>query len=98
MKAAMIRYQVRPEAAAENERLIKEVFAQLEREKPAGLRYQSVKLADGVTFMHIASRETADASPLLQLETFKLFRAGIKERCVVQPETVEVDVIGAYSG
>jgi hypothetical protein len=96
MKTVMVRYQVRAEAAAENEALIKEVFVQLQREQPAGLRYQSMKLADGVSFVHVATREGADASPLLQLPAFKRFLAGIKERCVVPPETIEVDVVGTY--
>jgi len=98
MKTVMVRYQVRPEAAADNEALVREVYAQLAREMPAGFRYQTVKLADGVSFVHVATRDSADASPLLQLEAFKKFLAGIKERCVVQPETIEVEVLGQYAG
>jgi hypothetical protein len=92
----MVRYQVRPDAAAENERLIKQVFEQLARDKPAGLRYQSMKLADGVSFVHIASHDGGGSNPLTQLEAFKAFAGGIKDRCVEQPVTVEVEVVGAY--
>lgn len=49
MKRTMIRYKVKAEQAAENENYIRNVFAALEREKPAGLRYASFKLADGVS-------------------------------------------------
>jgi hypothetical protein len=94
----MVRYQVRPDAAAENERLIKQVFEQLAREKPAGLRYQSFRQGDGVSFVHIASYDGEGSSPLQQLAAFKTFIGGIKERCVEQPVTIESQVVGVYDG
>lgn len=96
MRTVMVRYQVRPDAAAENERLIKQVFEQLARERPAGVRYQSIKLADGVSFVHVASYDGEGPNPLTLLPAFKAFVAGIKERCVEQPVTVEAGVVGAY--
>lgn len=54
----MVRYKVKADSSGENERLIKAVFAALERERPAGLRYASFKLADGVSFVHVASVDT----------------------------------------
>ena len=100
MRTVLVRYQVRPDAAAENEELIRKVFAQLERDKPAGLRYQSFKLDDGVSFVHIASSvgDGASASPLPGLEAFRNFVAGIKERCVEAPVTTQAQPIGAYDG
>ena len=96
MKTSMVRYQVRPEAAAENEALIRKVFEQLARDKPAGLRYQSFKLEDGVSFVHIASSAGEGPNPLTGLEAFRQFVGGIKERCVEQPVTMQVDQIGKY--
>ena len=97
MKRVMVRYRVRADQAADNERYIQAVFAELEREKPAGLRYASFKLPDGVSFVHIASVETTDGShPLTALASFKEFTARIKERCEEQPVTVELHEVGAY--
>jgi hypothetical protein len=96
MKTVLVRYKVRPELADENQRLIEQVFAQLARERPAGLRYQSFRLADGVSFMHVASREGTDDSPLLKLEAFKAFVAGIKDRCVEAPVQTEMAPMGCY--
>lgn len=99
MRTVLVRYQVRPEAAAENEDLIREVFVQLARDKPAGLRYQVFKLDDGVSFVHIASSARAGvqaASPLPGLEAFRTFVANLKGRCVVQSITTQTDPIGAY--
>jgi hypothetical protein len=92
----MVRYQVRPEAAAENERLIRQVYEQLAREKLDGVRYQTLELADGVSFVHVASHDGQGTNPLTQLEAFKAFVGGIKERCVDPPVTIEADVVGAY--
>ena len=97
MRTVMVRYKVRPEAAAENERLIRQVFAQLASEAPAGVRYQSIRLADGVSFVHTASYNGEGPSPLALLPAFKEFLAGIKERCVEQPVTFEAEALGAYS-
>lgn len=98
MRTVMVRYQVRPDAAAQNERLIKAVFEQLARERPEGLRYQSIKLADGVSFVHVATHDGEGPSPLIHLEAFKSFVGGIKARCVEPPVTIEAEVVGAYSG
>jgi hypothetical protein len=100
MRTVMVRYKVNPDAAAENESLIRQVFAQLARDKPAGVRYQVFKLGDGLSFVHIGSSEAggADGNPLVKLEAFKNFLAGIKERCEEAPVTMELHAIGAYDG
>ena len=97
MRTVMVRYQVRPDAAAENERLIQQVFAQLAREQLSGVRYQTVKLADGVSFVHLASHDGEGANPITQLAAFKEFAGGIRDRCVEPPVPVEVQLVGAYS-
>jgi len=97
MKRVMVRYRVKPDRAADNERYIRGVFAELERTKPVGLRYASFKLDDGVSFVHIASIETADDSnPLLAVSAFKEFTAQIKERCDEPPVTTNLHEVGSY--
>ena len=97
MKRVMVKYKVKPDRAAENERYIKAVFAQLERDRPAGLRYASFKLDDDLSFIHIASLEAADGSnPLLALEAFQGFAAQIKDRCDEPPVTTTLNEIGSY--
>ena len=97
MKRVMVSYRVKPERSAENESYIRSVFAELEATKPAGLRYASFKLDDGVSFVHLASVETADGSnPLLALSPFAAFTAQIRDRCEQPPVTVNLNVIGDY--
>jgi len=53
MKQVIVRYRVKPERAAENEELVRAVYAELQETKPAGLRYATFQLDDGVSFVHI---------------------------------------------
>jgi hypothetical protein len=93
----MVRYKVKPERAAENERYVRTVFEVLQRERPSGLRYASFKLADGLSFVHIVSLEAADGSdPLGALPAFKAFTAAIKERCDEPPVVANLNEVGSY--
>jgi hypothetical protein len=98
MKRTMVRYKIKADRVAENERYITSVFEQLKREAPLGLRYATFKLEDGVSFMHIASLETEDGSnPLAALSAFKAFTADIRDRCEEPPVAVDLQEIGAYA-
>jgi hypothetical protein len=97
MRKVMVRYKTKPNRARENQQYIEAVFEELQRTSPAGLRYASFKLSDGVSFVHIASIETADGSnPLAQSAAFKSFQAGIKDRCDEEPVASELTEIGSY--
>jgi hypothetical protein len=65
--------------------------------KPVGLAYASFKLDDGVSFVHIASIDTADGSnPLLAIAAFKEFTAQIKDRCEEPPVSSTLSEVGVY--
>jgi hypothetical protein len=97
MKRIMVRYRVKADQAAENRRLIESVFAELNAAAPAGLRYASFVLPDGVSFVHVASVETSDGTnPLTNTAAFKAFQAGIKDRCEEAPVAVELHEVGSY--
>ncbi len=95
MKRVMVRYRVKPDRVEENEQLIRAVFAELERQSPDGIRYASFKQDDGASFVHVASVE-GDSNPLQELDAFKAFTAGIRERCDEPPVVVELSEIGSY--
>jgi hypothetical protein len=97
MAITMVRYKVKTDRAAENERYITAVFEQLKREAPAGVHYASFKQGDGVSFVHIASTITTDGvNPLTSLTAFKAFVAQIKERCEEPPLAVDLAPVGTY--
>jgi hypothetical protein len=94
-RAAVVRYTTRPERADENERLIRAVFAELAERHPPGFWYRAVRLADGVSFVHVAV-QPADGSPLGEIAAFREFVAGIGDRCVDGPIATEGTVIGSF--
>ena len=97
MKRILVRYRVNPDRADENQGLIEKVFEQLKTDQPSGLRYASFRLEDDMTFVHIASIETADGSnPLAGLDAFQVFTQNIKERCDEPPVVMEMTEIGSY--
>ena len=97
MRTTMVRYKVKADRASENERYIAAVFKQLARDRPAGLRYASFKLNDGVSFVHIVSLEAADdTNPLRESAAFEAFTAHIQDRCEEPPVAVDLNEVGAY--
>ena len=93
--ATVVRYTTRPDAAEENERLIKSVFTQLDEERPDGVRYVSVRLNDGVSFVHVALFD-GESSSLTELSAFQEFVSGIGARCTEGPLPANGTVVGEY--
>jgi hypothetical protein len=96
MKQTIVRYRTKPDMADDNQRLIENVFAELQAKAPEGIRYMVMKLGDG-TFMHFVIVESDDdANPLSRLEAFQSFRSGIAERCIEQPQAGAATIVGNY--
>jgi hypothetical protein len=94
-RTIVIRYQTRTEAADENQRLAENVLAELGARQPAGLRYMVLRLADGVSFVHIAVTE-GETSPLERSPAFAAFRQGIGNRLAGPVESNHAQSVGAY--
>jgi hypothetical protein len=97
ISSAVVSYQVRPEAVAEHVRLIEAVFDQLHAEQPDNVEYKVVRLADGVSFVHVSSADTPDGSnPLPDLASFKEFGRDSAARVATPPVPTAADIIGSY--
>jgi hypothetical protein len=92
----MVRYKTAEAHAKDNEVLVRAVFDELRFRAPEGLRYASYRLADGVTFVHIATVQTPDNNPLTTLPAFKAFQAQLKDRCVEAPVVTELTAVDSY--
>jgi len=93
----MVRYKLKADRVAENERLSRAVFDALKRTAPTGLRYATFRMDDGVTFVHIVSHdEPGGNNALTSLPEFKAFSSGVKDRCEELPVRVELTEIGSY--
>jgi hypothetical protein len=91
----VIRYTTKPESADENERLIRNVFAELAKQNPEGLRYAAFRLDDGVSFLHVAMLD-GDQNPLTASAAFGEFQSGIQDRCAEGPTPGVAAIVGSY--
>lgn len=94
-EAFVVRYQMRPETADQNQLLIENVFTELAAACPQGLRYAAFRLADGVTFVHIGVSEPGGAS-LPDFASFQEFQREFGTRAAGQPAAGGATVIGSY--
>src|SRR6266516_3147588 len=77
-------------------RLIEAVFTQLHAEQPDNVEYKVVRLADGVSFVHVSSADTPDGSnPLPELAAFKEFGRDSAARVATAPVPTAADIIGS---
>ena len=95
MRQVMVRYKVKPERVAENEELVRAVYAELHERAPDGLRYATYALEDGVSFVHVATTQDGE-NPLGQVQASKRFTADIAARCDEPPVTSVLREIGSY--
>ena len=94
-RAVIVRYQTTPERADENARLVEDVYDELNAGDPGGFEYTTLRLADGVSFVHVAVFD-GDDNPLTRSKAFAAFQAGVADRCVEGPDPAQATVVGAY--
>jgi len=72
MKTIVVRYQAKPDRAAENQRLIEAVFAELDEREPEGFTYKVFRLEDGVSFIHVViEHDVENLTPYRKCLLFK---------------------------
>jgi hypothetical protein len=95
MKRVMVRYKVKPDRVAENEALVRAVYEELQRTEPAGFRYATFRLDDGVSFAHIAFTEDGQ-NPLAEVAAFAQFQENIRDRLEDGPVVAQLTEIGSF--
>src|SRR5436305_13468628 len=97
MSKTIVRYKVKPDQAARNEELVRQVYEELRQTAPEGLHYATFVLEDGVSFIHVASIETADGrNPLSEVAAFQAFTKDIGERVDEPPVATGAREVGSY--
>src|SRR5712691_601959 len=92
---SLIRYK--PESADENQRLIEKVYEELAARDPGGIRYATLRLEDGVSFIHIFMTDSDDTPNALGgIAAFAEFQREPPQRCVDLPVAQAATVIGSY--
>jgi hypothetical protein len=88
-RLTLVRYTAKADRAAENEKLSRDVFAQLRDASSEGVAYALFR--DGNDFVHIFLNLKEDESaPVTALPAFKTFEQGIADRCDVPPKATRL--------
>lgn len=94
---SLIRYKTKPEFADENQRLVEKVYEELRARDPGGVHYATLRLADGVTFLHLFTTDSDDrAKTLGSIAAFTEFLQDLPQRCAEAPVAQDVTVVGSY--
>jgi hypothetical protein len=96
VKAVVVQYRTKPDRADENQKLVEQVYAELAERAPAGFGYTTLRLEDGVSFVHVAFQAGSDGNPLGEIAAFKAFTENIAERCDEPPVAKSATVVGSY--
>jgi hypothetical protein len=91
----MVTYTVKAGREAENAALVRAVFAELERKRPAGFRYAVFQLPETRQFVHLYTDE-GSATGVQELASFRAFAAEAKERHEQPAAFAQPELIGDY--
>jgi hypothetical protein len=91
----VIQYTVRPDAVAENSRLVTSVYGELAERHPADFRYATL-LVGGNTFLHLAVTDGAGPAPLPGLPAFRTFQNDLADRITAPLTRDDAVVVGNY--
>ncbi len=94
---SLIRYKTKPEFADENQRLVEQVYRELRARDPGGVHYATLRLADGVTFLHLFTTDSDESAKTLgSIAAFAEFQQDLLQRCAEAPVAQDVVVVGSY--
>lgn len=96
MTVLTVRATLKEEHVAEAEAAVRRMFAAIEREGLEGIRYASVRLEDGVTFLAMLEVDDGVENPLPGLPEAQEFYAKLPEWYAEPPEVGPGTVIGSY--
>jgi hypothetical protein len=96
VRTVVVQYETKPDRADENQALIERVFAELDERAPDGFSYMSLRLADGVSFIHVVVETAEGTIPLTDIAAFREFTENIDDRCVKVPAASGAQVVGEY--
>jgi hypothetical protein len=96
MNVLMVRSKIKAESVAEVEAAVERVFSAIEQAQPAGVRYASSRLADGVTFVVLLELEGGVDNPLVALPAFVEFQEDLKQWMAEPPTVEQMTVIRSY--
>jgi hypothetical protein len=96
MTVLMVRAKVKEEHVADVEAAIGKTFAAIEEAGPTGIRYASLKAADGVTFVAVLELAEGVENPLPSLPEFQELQQSLQAWLAEPPTPEPHTVVGSY--
>ena len=96
MSVLTVRAKLKEEHVADAEAAVKRMFAAIERERLEGIRYASVKLQDGVTFLALLELEDGVENPLPGLPEAQEFYDRLPGWYAEPPDVGPGKLVGSY--
>jgi hypothetical protein len=94
---SLIRYKTKPETAGDNQRFVEKVYEELTALDPGGVHYATLRLEDGLTFMHLFITDSDEAANTLGgIAAFAEFLRDLPQRCAELPTAQPITVVGSY--
>ena len=94
MNVLMVRAKIKEENVADTQAAVGKVIQALEQARPAGVRYASCTLSDGVTV--VALLEQRRGNPLRGFPAYAEMLENLKQWYAEPPAVEQMTVIGSY--
>ena len=96
MNVLMVRAKIKEENVADAQAAIGQVIQALEQARPAGVRYASCVLGDGVTVVALLELENDGGHPLRGFPAYEELVENLKQWYAEPPAVERMTVIGSY--
>jgi hypothetical protein len=97
MSVVMVRQKVKDGSVEEAEAAARDLFATLDRVRPEGLRYASMRVLDSSTFVALIELDEGLEDPRLAIPEYLRFLEQLKGLVDGPPVIEHLDVVGSYS-
>jgi hypothetical protein len=96
MNVMMIRAQLKAESLSESEAAADKMFAAINAARPDGVKYASMRLADGVSAVVLLALDDPADNELQDIPEFREFQEQLPEWLAEPPIVEPLTVIGSY--
>jgi hypothetical protein len=97
MSVMMVRQKVKDGSVEEAEAAARELFATLDRVRPEGLRYASMRVVDSSTFVALVELADGIDDPRPAIPEYLLLLEQLKDLADGPPVIEHLDVVGSYN-
>lgn len=96
MDVMMIRAKIKAESVPDSEAAIEKMFAAIDSARPAGVKYASTRLPDGVSAVAFLAVDDLADNPLQAIPEFRAFQEQLPDWLAEPPIVEPLTVIGSY--